>query len=214
MKQLLTKEDVAQAMKDLNVQGKKVTCTALHAALGNRGSMSTLLRLKAEVQGSEPVADSPAGLKTFREVWALAVTEGQQLQQIAIAQLREEVTALATENERLDGQALAADFERERALAELKSLQSGIVKAADETNRALRTLADERAAHAKELANIRQELASKVRKLHELELELTRLQVGRDPEMRGTTRERSRKALGFEAHSNGTGSAKRGKGGE
>ena len=42
MKQLLTKEEVAKAIKDLEAQGKKVTCTSLHAALGNRGSMSTL----------------------------------------------------------------------------------------------------------------------------------------------------------------------------
>ena len=81
MKQLLTKEEVAKAIKDLEAQGKKVTCTSLHAALGNRGSMSTLLRLKAEIEGSPaPIADSPTGLKTFREVWTLAVTEGRQQQ--------------------------------------------------------------------------------------------------------------------------------------
>ena len=31
MKQLLTKEEVAKAIKDLEAQGKKVTCTSLHA---------------------------------------------------------------------------------------------------------------------------------------------------------------------------------------
>ena len=211
MKQLLTKGDVAQAIKDLEAQGKKVTCTALHAAVGNRGSMSTLLKLKAEIQGApEPVADSPAGLKAFREVWLLAVSHGQQLQQSVIVQLREELKALAIENERLEGKAISAESEREHTLAELKGLQIGTVKAIEETNRSLSLLADERAAHGKEMDNIRQELVAEVRKVHELQMEL----VGRDPGVRGVIGERSQKTIGFEAHSNGTASAKRAKGGK
>jgi hypothetical protein len=77
MKQVLTRDEVARAIKDLESHGKKVTCTSLHAALGNRGSMSTLLRLKAEIEGTPaPIADSPAALKLFREVWVSAVAEG------------------------------------------------------------------------------------------------------------------------------------------
>ena len=212
MKPLLTKEDVAQAIKDLEAEGKKVTCTSLHAAVGNRGSMSTLLKLKAEVQGSpEPVADSPAGLKKFREVWASALSEGQQLQEAIIVQLREELKALAIENERLDGLAISAESERERTSVELKASQIGIVRAVEENNRSLSMLADERAAHAKELSAIRHELAAEVRKVHELERELMRLQVGRDPG-RHINGELRQKAIGSEADSHGTDTLKRGKG--
>jgi hypothetical protein len=183
MKQLLVKDDVAKALKDLGTQGKKVTLTSLHACLGNRGSMSTLVRLKTELEGTPPpIADSPAGLKTFREVWALAVTEGRQQQEAVIAQLREELKAVATENERLDGLAVefshakeTAETERDSLLAEQRTLQAGLVKGAEQTNQVLEELAEERAARARELAAMRQELAKEVQKVHQMELELVRI---------------------------------------
>jgi len=183
MKQLLTKDDVAKALKDLEAQGKKVTLTSIHASLGNRGSMSTLVRLKAEIEGASPtVADSPVALKNFHDVWAQAVAEGRQQQEALVAQLREEMTALATENERLDGLAVEFDHTREKAeaerdhvLGEQKTLQTELVKATEQTKQVLERLADERAAHAKELAASRQELADEVLKLHALQLEMARL---------------------------------------
>jgi hypothetical protein len=63
MKQIITKEEVGKAIIDLVGQGKKPTLAALHAALNNRGSMSTLVRLKAEIEAaSQPAGDSPEGL--------------------------------------------------------------------------------------------------------------------------------------------------------
>ena len=109
MKQIITKEEVGKAILDLAGQGKKPTLAAVHAALNNRGSMSTLVRLKAEIEAAaQPVTDSPEGLKAFREVWALAVDEGRKQQDAVLVELRESVKALATENERLEGTALAA----------------------------------------------------------------------------------------------------------
>ena len=145
--------------------------------------MSTLLRLKAEIEGSPaPIADSPTGLKTFREVWTLAVTEGRQQQEGVIAQLREELKAVATENERLDGLAVeyahakeTAEAERDRLVVEQSTLQAGLVKEAEQTNQVLGELAEERAARAKELATMRQELAHEVQKVHQMELELVRI---------------------------------------
>jgi hypothetical protein len=52
MKQIITNEEVSKAMADLATQGKKPTLSALHAALNNRGSMSTLVRLKAEIEAA------------------------------------------------------------------------------------------------------------------------------------------------------------------
>lgn len=180
MKQLLTKEEVAKAMQDLGAQGKKVTCTSLHAALGNRGSMSTLLKLKAEIEGtSGPISDCPEALKLFRDVWTMAVSKGLQQQEGLVHQLREELTAVAIENERLEGLALeygrakeAAQGERDRSLEDQKLLQADLVKGATQTKDALQKLADERAAHASEMSVIRQQLADEVRKVHEIELQL------------------------------------------
>jgi hypothetical protein len=65
---------------------------------------------------------------------------GRKQQEITIVQLREEVKALATENERLDGSVTefeqakdAADVERERVGAELKALPTDLVKATEHT---------------------------------------------------------------------------------
>jgi hypothetical protein len=97
------------AMRDLGDQGKKPTLALLHAALDHRGSMSTLVRLKAEIEAAaQPVSDSPEALKAFREIWGLAVEEGRTQQEAVAADLRENLKTLAAENERLDGTALAA----------------------------------------------------------------------------------------------------------
>jgi hypothetical protein len=111
MKQIITKEEVSKAIADLVGQGKKPTLAALHAALNNRGSMSTLVRLKAEIDAAaQPVADSADGLRAFREVWALAVDEGRQQQEAILLEVRESVKALAAENERFEGVAIAAQI--------------------------------------------------------------------------------------------------------
>ena len=113
MKQLLSKEDVAKAIAELSAKGRKPTLVALHAALDHRGSMSTLVRLKSELESAaQPVADSEEALKAFRQVWDLAFDEGRKQQEEVIAELRENLRVLATENERLDGIATGAERPR------------------------------------------------------------------------------------------------------
>ena len=160
MKQILSKDDVAKAMSNLAAQGKKPTLAILHAALQHRGSMSTLIRLKAEIEAAaQPATDSPEALKTFREVWALAVEEGRGQQEAVITELRETVKTLSAENERLDGTAIAAqeradelqracarlesDFKRATAAAErrVSEAQEETLKAKNQTADALQSLA-------------------------------------------------------------------------
>jgi hypothetical protein len=43
----------------LTSQNKKPTVAAIHASLGGKGSLSTLVRLKGELDGAKPAADSP-----------------------------------------------------------------------------------------------------------------------------------------------------------
>jgi flagellar biosynthesis regulator FlaF len=193
MKQIITKEEVGKAILDLAGQGKKPTLAAVHAALNNRGSMSTLVRLKAEIEAAaQPVTDAPEGLKAFREVWALAVDEGRKQQEAVPMELRESVKALATENERLEGTALAAqnhaaEIEQAKSRAEtelsrvkthvegdLKQAKTALSEATTQAAGALQKLAETQAAHATQVAALQADLTAAVRKAHELELQLVR----------------------------------------
>ena len=188
MKQVLNKELVKKAIEDLKASGKKVTLVALHAALGNRGSMSTLVQLKAELESADqPAHDSEEGLKAFREVWALAREEGRKQQEAVITDLQNDLKALVLESERLEGAATAAanqaeDFKQARldseaALANAKSLlaknQEALIQAGKETKTALEKVAAEQTAHH----STQQELAKAVQKAHALELEVVRFRT-------------------------------------
>ena len=193
MKQILGKDEVEKAMGDLVGQGKKPTLNALHAALNHRGSMSTLVRLKAEIDAAaQPVSDSPEGLKAFREVWALAVEEGRQRQEAVIGELRENLKVLASENERLEGTAIAAQnhaTEREQAAVraeaelrqvkasldgELKRANTALAEASSLAAGTLQKLTEAQAAHSTQVAALQSDLAAAVRKAHELELQVVR----------------------------------------
>jgi chromosome segregation ATPase len=196
MKQIITKEEVGKAILDLASQGKKPTLAAVHAALNNRGSMSTLVRLKAEIEAAaQPVTDSPEGLKAFREVWALAVDEGRKQQEAVLVELRESVKALATENERLEGTALAAqnhaaEIEQAKSRAEtelsrvkthiegeMKQAKTDLAEATTQAAGALQKLAESQAAHATQVAALQADLTTAVRKAHELELQFVRAEA-------------------------------------
>lgn len=193
MKQIITKDEVAKTIQDLLAQGKKPTLAAVHAALNNRGSMSTLVRLKAEIDAAaQQVTDSPNGLKAFREVWASAVEEGRKQNEALLDELRESIKALATENERLEGTALAAqnraadlDLAKTRTEtelsrvkshvdAELQQAKSAFSEASTQAAAALQKLAAAQAAHSTEVATLQANLTNAVRKAHEFELQLVR----------------------------------------
>jgi len=188
MKQVLNKELVKKAIEDLKANGKKVTLVALHAALGNRGSMSTLVQLKAELESADhPATDSEEGLKAFREVWALAREEGRKQQEAVITDLQNDLKTLVLENERLEGAATAsanqveefkqAKLDSEAALANAKSLlaknQEALIQAGQETKAALEKVAAEQTAHQ----STQQELAKAIQKAHALELEVVRFRT-------------------------------------
>jgi hypothetical protein len=118
MKQILKREDVAQAVATLTSQNKKPTLAAIHAALGGKGSLSTLVRLKGELEVAKPMIDAPEAEQAFRTVWGMAVDYGRKEQEAKFAELSDDLKAIATENERLDGIAVSA---RNR-VAELEAL--------------------------------------------------------------------------------------------
>jgi flagellar biosynthesis regulator FlaF len=193
MKQLITKEEVGNAISQLVGQGKKVTLITLHAALDNRGSMSTLVRLKGEIDSeAQRLADSPDALEAFREVWDLARVEGRKEQEQAVAELRENLQSLAAENERLEGTAAVAqkratDFEGQKVKAETElgllriSAERDLSRAAStmrdaglQAAKALQELADTRGAHATQVSTLQTELRTAQRNAHEFELQLVR----------------------------------------
>ena len=188
MKQVLNQELVKKAIEDLKTTGKKVTLVALHAALGNRGSMSTLVQLKAELESAnQPANDSEEGLKAFRVVWALAKDEGRKQEEAAITDLQNDLKTLVLESERLEGAATAAadqveefkqaKLDSEAALANAKSQlaknQEALIQAGKETKTALEKVAAEQTAHH----NTQQELAKAIQKAHALELEVVRFRT-------------------------------------
>jgi hypothetical protein len=196
MKKIISKEEVAKAISDVAIQGKKPTLAILHAALNHRGSMSTLVRLKSEIDAAaQPESDAPEALKAFREIWALAVEEGRIQQEAVTAELRENLKALASENERLDGTAMAAQdraTELEQAASragaelnrsrteqerELNQAQAALVQASAQATEALQRLSEVQAIRSAEVAALQTDLASAVSRAHELELKLVRAQA-------------------------------------
>lgn len=196
MKAVITKEEVGTVIAQLNSQGKKPTLMAVQAALGHKGSMSTLVRLKSEIEAEIlRSADSAEGLRTFRDLWALARAEGRKEQESAVAELQENLQALAMENERLQGLAAAAqtravDLEQARAKAEaelkesranserdLSQATANIGVAASQAVKALQELADARAAYATRFAELQHELTAAHEAAHAFELQLVRAHV-------------------------------------
>jgi hypothetical protein len=152
MKQVLTQSDVAKAISDLLAQGKKPTMAAIHAAVGGNGSMSTLHRIKAEIDAmaqTQPANDSPEAQQAFRTIWNLAVDQGRKQSEAIVAELRDNIRALAVENERQEGdatlwQSRAIELEKSQARAEAdrQAAQSALCEASGQAARALQQLAD------------------------------------------------------------------------
>jgi hypothetical protein len=182
MKQIISKTDLEKAVGDLKNQGKKPTLAAIHALLGHRGSMSTLVKLKAELDAAaQPSTASVDGLKAFREVWALAVEEGRKQQETVVDELRESLRALASENERLEGtviasqnQATEAEESKKHAVGEMSQLQAAVAAASKQAATALLQLSEAQAAHAAKLELLQSALDTTGKKCHELEMQLVR----------------------------------------
>jgi hypothetical protein len=196
MKQVLTQSDVAKAISDLVAQGKKPTMAAIHAAVGGKGSMSTLHRIKADIDAmaqTQPATDSPEAQQAFRTVWNLAVDQGRKQNEAIIAELRDNIRALAVENERQEGDATlwqnrAVELEKSQARAEAdrQAAQSALCEASAQSARALQQLADAQADHASQTSKLQANLDEALRKAHGLELELVRSQARLGSKGQGT----------------------------
>lgn len=112
------------------------------------------------------------------------MNEGRKEQEAKLLELRDDLKAVATENERLDGIAASArdrvaDLERllARAEADRQAAQLASSEAGAQTARALQRLADAQSAHASQVATLQAKLDEAVARAHHLELELVRAQA-------------------------------------
>ena len=176
---------VKKALDDLKADGKKTTNNILHAALGFRGSMTTVIHLRAELEADKLAPnDSAEGLKAFRDVWALAREEGGKVQESVIETLKINLEDLFRENEKLEGEKAAlsnqaedlrkAKGEIETELVNVRSQlarsQESSIQAGADTKAAFERLAMEQAAH--QATQIK--LTEAKQSAHEFELDMVR----------------------------------------
>lgn len=192
MRKILQKEDVAKVLATLTTEkGKKPTITAIHAALGNRGSLSTLVKLLAEIEAAErPATEAGDAVHAFREMWRLAMDEGQKEAEATIKELKAVQFTLCQENERLDGVASAAqeqlatlekeksDLAMECAQArakfenQLAQAQAALAEANGRSSQAFEKLSQVQSAHATELAALRADRDAAIKAQHAAEVAL------------------------------------------
>ena len=192
MKAILTRDDVSQAIDKLKAAGKKTTLAAIHAALENRGSISTLVRLKGEIEaGAVQVKDDESGLQAFREIWAQAAEVGRKAKEAEVAELQEALEATAEEAEKAAGETLAAkerlaavEAQRDALISDLAAAQSALTHAraegaghAEKIAEKMERIASLQEAHAAALAQAGAELRAEHDRAHKLEIELAKLQA-------------------------------------
>ena len=192
MKAIITKDDVAGAIEKLKASSKKTTLQAIHAALGNRGSISTLVKLKAEIEaGAVAVRDDEEGLKAFRDLWALAIEEGKKVKDAEISELREALDAIADEAEKAQGETLAArerlgsvEAQRDSLISDRAAANSALTSSRADGSTHSSKIAEvlERVAklqeeHATAIAAAANELKAEHDRAHKLEIELAKLQA-------------------------------------
>jgi uncharacterized phage infection (PIP) family protein YhgE len=142
MKPTITRDMVADAIRQLKEKNQKVTLQAIHAALGGRGSITTLVRLRQEIEAEATAPqDSDEGLALFRQMWSAAVTEGRKQLETQMAELRAGLEAVTLENEKLEAAAIADD-------ARVDEIEAQRNKLVDELSQANKAATDARAAGA------------------------------------------------------------------
>lgn len=142
MKPTITRDMVADAIKKLREAGQKVTLQAIHAALGGKGSITTLVKLRQEIEAEATAPqDSDEGLALFRQLWAAAVAEGRKQLEAQMAELRAGLDAITAENEKLEAAAIAD-------AARVDEIEAQRNKLVDELSQANKAATDARAAGA------------------------------------------------------------------
>lgn len=186
MKATITKQAVAEAIKALTDSGKKPTLAAIHAALGGKGSITTLVKLKGELdQEASTPQDSTEGLAQFRSLWAAAVAEGKASMESQMQELRAGLEAVSLENERLEAAAIAAEARLAELVGQRDKLVNELSQAINEATTAraqgeqnaiklaecLERMERDRAAQVSEFRDMMEKIQAEREKVHALQVE-------------------------------------------
>jgi DNA repair exonuclease SbcCD ATPase subunit len=188
---VLTLEEVEKALTTLRQkEGREPSTRALHAAVGNRGSMTTLLKMKRDLDkppGVAPGAD-PEQVAQFNALWAAAKTVGRAEREEEVRRLQEELDTVMAEAERMEGEIVEARQQgaeiaavRDRLIAENAAAHQELTAAraageqqTQKTAAALERLSTLQAAHAQELSALGEQLRQAEKSQHETALSQAR----------------------------------------
>jgi chromosome segregation ATPase len=181
----IDKEEVAAAMEALKKAGKNLTAPAVRAACGGKGSFATILKYMTELADAETAAnDSPQALESFRSIWKVAVQEGRAQRDEEIRNSLETIQAMSAEISTLEGEATScrstaaeATKKCDDALAKLTTLNEGLAQARAASERNATKLVETIEKHNLDDKKLREELAQAKDKVHELELQLARVET-------------------------------------
>ena len=149
------------------------------------GSSGTIARLKREIQADKaPPLHSEEALAEFLDVWRKAAREGAAEQAQALEEMGQDYASTLDENERLEGQLIAAETRIERQQKQAEELQFQLTEAQAQATQArahsegdARQLAETLARlsalqdqYADECARLRAELSEALDKLHASEV--------------------------------------------
>jgi chromosome segregation ATPase len=192
MKTVITKEDVEKAIEGLKSSGKTPTMAAIYAALGSRGSMTTICKIKAELDQPQQPQPTEEAQQAFRNLWQQAYEAGRTSAAMQQQEFERALAVADTRIEELDGElvaskTLADDLEMARAalaadLAQVATRNLEISNLLDEMNRL-------RKSHAEELKILKDKLDSAVAATHSAEIAKASL----EGEIAGLSRSRSSK---------------------
>jgi gamma-glutamylcysteine synthetase len=191
VQQLISRDEVAAAMKQLAGEGKKPSATAIRAVLG-RGSLSTVIKLKGEIESAvDSPPESEEGRRLFQKTWETAVAEGRRQVQEHLETARIDLQTAVAEVERLEGDlvglraandAMQIELRQARAEAAAASEQALAARAANESaaneRAALSTqIAELYRSHAEAVAGLNAQLTAAQGRAHRFEVELARAQA-------------------------------------
>ena len=183
--QKIQKEDVANAIDALKRGGRQVSLPAIRAALGNKGSMTTIQELKKQLDDAEAAnQDPPHALIAFRQIWVEAVNLGRAQRDSEIADLQEVNRTISSELRILEGEVIAARTlaveamdKYEVALKKLSEANDALIKARQESDHHSSRFMNAVEQHQEAMRKEKELFNAEQARAHDLELHLARAET-------------------------------------
>jgi chromosome segregation ATPase len=157
----ITPEDVAAATERIRIRKESPTVERIRAELGNRGSSSTILKYRQQLEKeevAEPSTTNGEALKAFTVIWKEAFDLGEASRNVDLENLRDDLESVKKEAEKEISL-------REKAEENLELSEVKIEKLVDDLSSAQKEASEARALEAK----IREKLSILVEELRTTE---------------------------------------------